>query len=91
MKYASKRCRDLSIIAIGEEKVLVIACDCAGGIGPKAGDAIKVSAEIIGRFTARVALMEVLAIGAEPISLVNTLSVEYNPTGKGIIEGMIQY
>lgn len=67
---------------------MVIACDSAGGIGPKTGDQIKVSGEIIGKFTTRVALMEVLAVGAKPISIINTLSVEYNPTGKEIIKGI---
>lgn len=80
--------RDISMIELEDEKMLVIACDSAGGIGSKKGDAIKVSGEIIGRFTTRVALMEVFAVGAKPISIVNTLAVEYNPTGKSIIEGI---
>lgn len=80
--------RDISMRELEDEKMLVIACDSAGGIGPKKGDVIKVSGEIIGRFTTRVALMEVLAVGAQPVSIVNTLAVEYNPTGKSIIEGI---
>lgn len=82
--------RDLSIVEIDQEKVLVIACDSAGGIGPKKDDALKVPGETVGRFTARVALMEVLAVGAKPISIVNTLAVEFDPTGKQILQGIIQ-
>lgn len=88
MKLSGKTYRDLSIIEIGAEQVLVIACDSAGGIGSKVGDSIRVPAEIVGKFTTRVALMEVLAVNARPLSIVNTLSVEYNPTGKGIIHGI---
>jgi hypothetical protein len=38
--------------------------------------------------TARVALMELLAIGADPITLAATLSVEPEPTGNQIIKGI---
>lgn len=85
-----KKDRDLSFVDIDQEKVLVIACDSAGGIGPKKEDVIKVPGEMIGRFTTRVALMEILAVGAKPISIVNTLAVEYDPTGKQILQGIIQ-
>ena len=80
--------RDISLINIGENRSLVIACDVSGGIGPKSADKIKVSGELIGHFTTRVALMEVLAVGAQPISIVDTLSVEYHPTGRNIIKGI---
>jgi len=51
-------------------------------------DAVKVDARTLGRFTARVALMEVLSTGAKPICLVNTLCVEPKPTGLEIIQGI---
>jgi hypothetical protein len=38
--------------------------------------------------TARVALMELFAVGADPISLACTLSVEPDPTGNQIIRGI---
>jgi selenophosphate synthetase-related protein len=39
--------------------------------------------------TARVALMELLAIGANPVALAGTLSVEPEPTGNQVIRGML--
>lgn len=81
------RVRDLNIIKLGNQ-TLVIACDSAGAIGPKAGDRLAVSGELLGRMIAAVPLMEVLASGAVPIALVNTLSVEMQPTGRKIIQGI---
>ena len=80
--------RDISLIDIGENRYLVIACDVSGGIGPKSKDKVKTDGETVGLYTTRVALMEVLAVGAKPISVIDTLSVEYNPTGKNIIKGI---
>lgn len=51
-------------------------------------DAVRISAETLGKFTARVALMEVLSVGANPICLTVTLSVERRPTGLEIIRGV---
>lgn len=80
--------RDLTIIDINDDQVMVISCDSAGAIGNKEKDIVKVEPEIVGYFTAQVALMEMLAIGAKPITIVNTLSVEMDDTGKRIIEGI---
>jgi hypothetical protein len=68
--------------------MLVIACDSAGGIGPKPRDRIKTDAQTLGRFTARVALMEVLAVNATPLCIVDTLSVELEPTGLDVLKGI---
>lgn len=67
---------------------MVIGCNSAGGIGPKPLDRVKVDGYTLGRFTARVALMEVLSTGAKPICLVDTLSVEPDPLGLEIIKGV---
>jgi len=67
---------------------MVVGCDSSGGIGPKPLDKVKVDAHTLGRFTARVALMEVLSTGAKPICLVNTLCVEPEPTGFEIVQGI---
>ena len=83
-----KTARDVSIIELNNDSVMVVGCDSAGGIGPKPLDKIKVSGYTLGRFTARVALMEVLAVGATPVCLTNTLSVEPDPTGFKILEGI---
>ncbi|MFQ6080549.1 MAG: AIR synthase related protein [Candidatus Bathyarchaeia archaeon] len=83
-----KTARDVSIFEFGNGLVMVVGCDSAGGIGPKPLDKVKVDGHTLGRFTARVALMEVLAAGALPICLVSTLSVEPEPTGVKILEGI---
>jgi hypothetical protein len=67
---------------------MVVGCDSAGGIGPKPMDKIKVDGYSLGRFTARVAIMEVLSTAAKPICLVNTLSVEPEPLGIEVIKGV---
>ncbi|QGP92167.1 hypothetical protein MGLY_15310 [Neomoorella glycerini] len=83
-----RRYRDLTILDLDEQRVLVIACDSAGAIGPKEADVVRVPGYILGRFTARVALMEVLAAGAWPVCIVNTLCVEPEPAGTAIREGV---
>jgi hypothetical protein len=83
-----KTARDLRLIRLDRERVLAISCDSAGGIGPKPIDRVKVDGYAVGKFTARVALMEVLSVGAEPICLANTLAVEPKPTGNQIIKGI---
>lgn len=80
--------RDVSVFEVNNGSVIVVGCDSAGGIGPKPLDNVNVSGYTLGRFTARVALMEVLAVGALPICLSNTLSVEPDPTGFEILEGI---
>ncbi|MCK4261200.1 MAG: hypothetical protein KAX49_19655 [Halanaerobiales bacterium] len=83
-----QRFRDLTLISINEEQILVVACDSSGGIGSKEKDIIKVSPEIVGYFTTFVALAEVLSVGAKPMVVTNTLSTEMNDTGNKIIEGI---
>lgn len=64
--------RDISLIPRGEQ-YLAIACDSCGGVGSKEMDLVPASPQIVGYYTARVALMEVLSIGALPMALINTL------------------
>jgi len=66
--------RDLTLIPISHDELLVIACDSLGGIGPKQHDMVKVPAEIVGQYTVRGPLMEVLAAGARPVAVINTLA-----------------
>lgn len=80
--------RDLTLVSLGANDILVIACDSLGGIGPKPLDNVKAPAEVVGKYTVRVPLMEILACGASPFVVVNTLSVEMEPTGTGFIEGI---
>ena len=51
-------------------------------------DKVKVDGHILGKFLARVALMDVMATGAFPLLLSVTLGVEKEPTGNEIIEGI---
>ncbi|MFB3889764.1 MAG: AIR synthase related protein [Candidatus Bathyarchaeia archaeon] len=80
--------RDLLIFQLGGDQALVVGCDSAGGIGPKPLDKVKVDSFTLGKFTARAALMEVLAVGADPVCVVDALSVEPEPTGAEIIRGI---
>jgi hypothetical protein len=80
--------RDVSLLRLDKRRILVVSCDSAGAVGSKALDKIHVSPYIVGRYTARVALMENLAVGAEPLSISSPLAVEPTPTGKEILRGI---
>lgn len=80
--------RDLTILPLTNAQSLMVATDAAGGIGPKEGDTVKVPAYVLGRFTARVALMELIAAGGRPVLLVNTCCVEPEPTGAELLRGV---
>ena len=79
--------RDVRLFRLGGE-IIVVSCDSCGGIGPKPLDRVRVDGYTVGRFTARVALMEALSLGAEPMCLANALAVELRPTGMQIIKGI---
>lgn len=83
-----KTLRDVLIFEFDRGRHIVVGCDSAGGVGPKPLDKVKVDGYTLGRFTARVALTEVLCTGAKPICLVNTVSVEPKPTGDQIVKGI---
>ncbi len=87
MRRISTR-RDILVFKLDHRRALVVACDSAGGIGPKSLDSLCVTGRVVGKFTARVALMEALSVGATPFCVANTLSVEPIPTGNEIIEGV---
>jgi hypothetical protein len=80
--------RDVLLFRLNKEHIMVVSCDSAGGIGPKPLDRVKVDGYTVGKFTARVALMETLSVGANPLCLMNTLAVEPRPTGIQIIKGI---
>ena len=85
-----KKIRDLSLISIDDNKKMVIACDSCGGIGMKAMDVLKIPPFYVGRFTTRVALLEVLSTGAEIVTITNTICNEMEPTGNEIIKGILE-
>lgn len=80
--------RDLTLIDINDDNFLVISCDSCGGVGEKSADIVKTSADIVGYYTAKVSLAEILAIGAKPLTVVDTLSVEMDDTGNKILIGI---
>lgn len=82
------RRRDVTVLDLPGGERLLVACDALGGIGPKAMDQVQVPGYVVGRFTARVALMEVLAAGGRPVLLVNNACVEPEPTGAEILRGI---
>jgi hypothetical protein len=62
--------RDVLFLPLGSEEELVIATDCSGGIGLKEADLVKVPYETVSYYGARVALMELMSVGAVPIAFV---------------------
>jgi len=84
-----RTCRDVLLLRVSRDRLLAVSCDAAGGIGSKLHDKVRAHPRLLGKMTARVAMMEVLAIGATPIALVGTLSVEPEPTGDQVIKGML--
>lgn len=80
--------RDVRVIRLDRGKILVVSCDSSGAIGSKALDQVRCLPDIVGKFAARVALMETLAIGAKPICVAAPLSAEPTPTGKRVLKGI---
>ena len=64
-------------------------CDSVGGIGPKPGDTVVATAYTTGYFAVRTAVLEVLAIGAEPRLIVNNLCFESGRDADAMIAAMV--
>lgn len=79
---------DVTLLVPPAHSRLVVAVDSAGGIGPKELDQVRVDGYVVGRFTCRVPLMEVMAVGAIPVVVVAALCVEPEPTGRRILAGI---
>ncbi len=79
---------DVSILKIPTGHAVVAGSTSSGAVGPKERDSVKVDGHVLGKFLARVALMDVIATGAFPLLLSVTLGVEKEPTGSDIIEGI---
>ena len=80
--------RDVLLLGIDKTRSIVVSCDVAGAIGSKLLDTVQADPSLVGKLTARVALMELLATGADPIAISGTFSVEPRPTGESVIEGI---
>jgi len=79
---------DVSILKVPTGHAIVAGSTSSGAVGPKEMDKVKVDGRVLGKFLARVALMDVSATGAFPLLLSVTLGVEKEPTGNAIIEGI---
>ena len=79
---------DVSILKIPTGHSIVIGSTSSGAVGPKTLDKVRVQGRVLGKFLARVALMDVAAVGAFPLMLSATLGVEKEPTGNEILEGI---
>ncbi len=79
---------DVTILKIPTGHAIVAGSTSSGGIGPKERDKVKVQGRVLGKFLARVALMDVAATGAFPLLLSVTLGVEKEPAGHEILEGI---
>lgn len=80
--------RDVEVVSISGGQYIVTACDSSGAIGLKEFDVVKVPPSITGRYAARVALLEVMAVGAVPRVLTAAICNEPSPTGEGILHGV---
>ena len=80
--------RDLTLIDLDEKNIMVVSCDSCGGIGNKRNDVFKAPPYIVGKMTARVAILEVLCTGAKIITITDAVCNEMEPTGKEIIKGI---
>ena len=85
-----RRYRDLMIIEEASELDTVIACDVSASIGEMAGDVLKVPGEIVGYYAAFVPIIEILAVGAKPLAVVDTLIMPLKPHGEAIISGVLE-
>ncbi len=87
-QIAYTRRGDVSILKIPTGHAIVVGSTSSGAIGSKEMDKVKVEGRVLGKFLARVALMDVTATGAFPVLLSVTLGVEKEPTGNAILEGI---
>lgn len=79
---------DVSILKVPTGHAIVVGSTSSGAVGSKSMDKVKVQGRVLGKFLARVALMDVAATGAFPLLLSVTLGVEKEPTGREILEGI---
>ena len=79
---------DVTVLKLPTGHAIVIGSTSSGAVGPKAMDKVKVEGRVLGKFLARVALMDVAATGAFPLLLSATFGVEKEPLGREILEGI---
>ncbi|WP_085991588.1 ATP-binding protein [Oceanobacillus senegalensis] len=77
--------RNAITIPFNHEEMLVVTNDNSGAIGMKEADKVHVPYEMVGYYSFRVAVMECMASGAEPISV-----VIQNFCGEDAWKGLVQ-
>ena len=80
--------RDLTVVALSDNQFLLTAVDISAAIGEKEFDVLSVQPELTGKLTTRVALLEIIASGADVVAISDVIGAEMNPTGKRIIAGI---
>lgn len=80
--------RDLTILELTPEVSLAIACDSSASIGEKEHDIVKVDPGVTAACCLRVPLFELICVGAKPISIVDVIGNELEPTGNKMINGI---
>lgn len=80
--------RDLTILELSPEVNLAIACDSSASIGEKEHDIVKVDPGVTAACCLRVPLFELICVGSKPISIVDVIGNELEPTGKKMIAGI---
>lgn len=82
--------RDLTVVTLPNEQFLLTAVDISAGFGEKEHDGLRVSPELTGKLTTRVAMLEMLASGAEVVAISDVVGAEMEPTGRRVIAGIQQ-
>jgi hypothetical protein len=84
---AARQVRDLSLWQVGEV-VHVVACDANASVGELPADFLQRPPEEAGYNATKVPLMEVLATGARPLLVVNTLCGPLDEYGSRVVDGV---
>jgi hypothetical protein len=87
-QVAYTRRGDVAVLKLPTGHAVVVGSTSSGAVGPKPMDKVKVAGRVLGKFMARVALMDVAAAGAFPLLISATLAVEKEPSGREILEGI---
>jgi hypothetical protein len=85
---ALRQVRDLAVWEDAGGLTHVLACDVNAAIGERPADHLRADPEEAGYNAAKVALMEVLAAGAAPFLVVDTLCLVRDAYGERVIEGV---
>lgn len=80
--------RDVILTQLQNDQILVTGCDSCGGIGLKRDDTLEAPPEVVGAITARVALLEVLSLGASVVSVAVPIANEPDATGRRLLKGV---